>query len=223
MQAGSNPNNQFAIDAHQARMIAGIVSAMGKNGTVVDAVDVPVKKAKKHRNRKRQIKFIRQDTEVNALREFALFQDTWTVEEKLVRLAVLKDSIKAFDARQVVEKTTLGHEGVSNFLRQDTEVNDLRRFVLATEANETKFVNEIKEVLLLSSDAFRYREELQTKKDPAHDAAYKKKNEGVTGPMHAPAGTDHRQLQDAPDDNTSTTGYTTDGSSESAPGPVGNK
>ena len=214
MQAGSNSKKQTAQDTKEANMIANIVSAMRKSDTVVD---VPVKKAKKHRNRKRQSKFIRQDTEVNALREFVLSQDTWGVGEKAVRLAVLNDSIKAFDARQMVEKTTNEHEGMSKFLRQDTEVNDLRKFLLATEAKETNILNEMIKVLSISNAEFLFRENVQAEKDAARDAAYQKKNEGVTAPLHAPAGIVHRQLQDAPDDNTSTAGYTSDGSSESAP------
>ena len=147
-----------------------------------------------------------------------LSEATWSVDQKAARLAVLDDSTKAFYARQMAEETTHAHEGVSIFFRQDTEVNDLRKFLLATEAKEMNIVNEMIKVLSISNAAFLFRENFQAEKDVSRDAAYKKENEGVTASLHVAPGVVHRQLQDAPDDGNSTAGYSSDASIESASG-----
>ena len=144
-------------------------------------------KKKKHRNRKHKnrgiSKFMRQDTEVNAVREFVISAGAETENDMALKIQGLVFSTEAFNQRLANEQVTHAHEGISNFLRQDTEVNDLRKFLIArVNANEI-LEAEMKETLTNSTVAFNERQAIDTAKNLARDEAYAKNHAGSTGPM----------------------------------------
>ena len=148
---------------------------------------VVLTKKKKHRNRKHKnrgmSKFMRQDTEVNAVREFVILTGKETENDMASKLEALVFSTEAFNQRLANEQVTHAHEGITNFLRQDTEVNDLRKFLIArANANET-LEAEMKETLTNSTVAFNERQAIETAKSLARDEAYAKNHAGSTGPM----------------------------------------
>jgi hypothetical protein len=185
---GSISKEETALRA-KSNLLAEIVSVLHKTEKLLP---VPQTKAKKHRNRKRKTgsmsKFMRQDTEVNAVREFVLSEPTMSVDEKAVKLAELAASTEAFNMRQVEEGVTHAHNGMTNFLRQDTEVNDLRIFLLADEGQDFSTVNAMKLVLNASNATFITRQNVQLEKDAARDAAYPKADEDATPSLQVDPG-----------------------------------